>query len=76
MRRHTDAEGRAWDVLVGRESFGAMYALFVPAEGNPGDVRQALLSAASQAEADAELDALSTGELNELLRESEPKRLQ
>jgi hypothetical protein len=76
MRRHTDAQGHAWDVVVGRESFGALYALFVPAGSNPGEMRQALLGADSQAEADAELDALSSEELNELLRESEPKRLQ
>jgi hypothetical protein len=76
MRRHTDADGLDWDVIVGRESFGALYALFVPGAGNPGEVRQALLSAESQTEAETELDALSAAELNDLLRVSEPKRLQ
>lgn len=75
MRRHTDARGHVWDVMVGRESFGALYALFVPAAGNPGEVRQTHLQAESQTQADAELDALSPGELDELLRGSEPKRM-
>jgi hypothetical protein len=76
MLRHTDPEGHAWDVVVGRESFGALYALFVPAAGNPGEIRQALLHADSPQDAEAELDNLSPGELDTLLRESEPKRLE
>lgn len=76
MRRITDRQGHAWDVVVGRESFGALYALFVPARGNPGQPRQALLSAESQIDAEAELAGLSTGELGRLLERSEPKKSQ
>lgn len=75
MRRYQDSQGRLWDVVVGRESFGALYALFVPAASNPGEARQALLTAESQMHAEAELDALSVDELNELWRRSEPKRM-
>jgi hypothetical protein len=75
VRRLTDRQGREWDVVLGRESFGALYALFVPVRDNPGAPRQALLRADSQAAADAELDALSTTELNDLLEGSEPKSM-
>jgi hypothetical protein len=73
VRRHTDRQGREWDVVVGRESFGALLALFVPAANNPEQPRQVLLRADSQAEAEARLAALSTAELNDLLEGSEPK---
>jgi hypothetical protein len=63
-------------VVVGRESFGALYALFVPARDNPAQPRQALLRARSQASAEAELAALSTTELDDLLDGSEPKGMQ
>jgi hypothetical protein len=74
MRRITDREGHAWDVVLGRESFGAHYALFVPARGNPGETRQAPLRAGSQLEAETELAAFSTGELGRLLDRSETKK--
>jgi hypothetical protein len=76
VRRHVDRQGRAWDVLLGRESFGAFVALFVPAGENPAPPRQAHLRADSQAAGDTELDALSTEELDELLEGSEPKSMQ
>lgn len=73
VRRHTDPEGRGWDVVVGRESFGALYALFIPARDNPAQPRQALLRADSQGEAERQLERLSSSELNELLEGSELK---
>jgi hypothetical protein len=73
MRRFTDEAGRDWDVVVGRESFGALYALFVPAAGNAEQTRQALLRSESPLEAGAELDALSDADLNDLLQRSEAK---
>jgi hypothetical protein len=51
VRRYTDSRGREWDVVVGRESFGALYALFVPAAETRAETRQALLQADSQARA-------------------------
>lgn len=76
MRRFQDGQGRTWDVVVGRESFGALFAVFVPAAGNPEETRQAALSAASQQEAQAELEALSPARLLELLERSDPKRVE
>lgn len=65
-----------WDVITGRESFGALYALFIPAAGNPESPRQALLRADSQVAAEAELRRLETAELNDLLERSEPKGME
>jgi hypothetical protein len=76
VRRITDRQGNVWDVMVGRESFGALFALFVPARGNSGQPRQAILSAESQLDAETELAALSTTELGRLLDRSEPKTSQ
>lgn len=76
MRRFTDREGQAWDVVVGRESFGALFALFVPAAGNPAGNRQAALRAESTQDAQSELDALSESQLQELLERSHPKRVE
>ena len=76
MRRFQDARGRGWDVVVGRESFGALFAIFAPAAGNPEETRQVMLEAASQQEAEEELDALSQAGLEELLERSDPKRIQ
>ncbi len=75
MRRYTDSEGRAWDVVVGRESFGALYAIFAPAPGNHHPPRQTPLAGDSSGEAGRELDALSDDEMADLFERSEPKRL-
>jgi hypothetical protein len=75
MRRHQDTQGRSWDVTVGRESFGALYALFLPTATNPEEPRQALLRAESAMEAETELDGLTSDELDDLLQRSEPKRM-
>jgi hypothetical protein len=73
MRRFEDRHGWIWDVTVGRESFGALYALFIPVAANPGEPRQALLEAVSQMDAEVELDGMTGDELKDLLRRSEPK---
>ena len=70
MRRFTDPSGDAWDVVVGRESFGTMLALFVPAAGNRAGPRQTVLAAVSQVDAEAELDA---ARLDALFERSTPK---
>ena len=75
MRRYVDPRGRTWDVVVGRESFGALYALFVPAAETRAETRQALLQADSQTAARQGLEAMSEDELTELFERSEPKRL-
>ncbi len=75
VRRFTDRRDRSWDVVVGRESFGALYALFVPAAQTRAETRQALLEADSQTAARQAVAAMSEDELNELFERSEPKRL-
>lgn len=74
MRRFEDAERRAWDVVVGRESWGAFFAIFVPSHEG-AVVRQALLGAEDPVEASRELDALDEDGLRRLLDESKPKEL-
>lgn len=69
MRRFEHPEGCPWDVVVGKESWGALFALFVPA-GRDEPVRQAPLRASSQEDAAAELDALDTAALAAMLERS------
>lgn len=76
MRRFTDRQDRTWDVVVGRESFGALYALFVPAAQTREETRQTLLEADSRTAAEQAIAGMSANELNELFERSEPKRLQ
>jgi len=74
MRSFTDRRGARWDVVVGRESWGALLALFVPA--GPADgrtVRQAPLRASGYNEADRELARLDDGALHLLFDRSNPK---
>ena len=75
MRRFTDRTGRRWDVVAGRESWGAVFAIFIPQRAGDGDVvvRQAPLEGTGYARATVELDALSEEELRDLLDRSEPK---
>lgn len=75
MRRYTDSRDREWDVVVGRESFGALYALFVPSGETRAETRQALLQEGSKANAQAAIEAMSEDEMDDLFERSEPKRL-
>lgn len=71
MKRFTDEAGRQWDVVLGRESWGALLALFVPRDG--GVARQAVLAASDYNEAQHELDTLDDGALARLLSASVEK---
>lgn len=71
MRSFVDAEGREWEVVAGRESWGQIFAIFLPRDG--GEVRQTMLSASSYGAANAELDGLDEGDLRELLERASPK---
>lgn len=73
MRRYTDGQGREWDIVIGRESFGALLALFIPARGNAAGPREIVLPAASQPAAEAELEAMTENELHELFLRTKPK---
>lgn len=74
MRRFADAEGRVWEVVAGRESWGALFAIFIPVESGP-DLRQTPLPAQSYEEATLAFDAMSDAELLELLDRSVPKTM-
>lgn len=73
MQRFTDREGSRWDVVAGRESWGALVALFVPAAGSGAGARQTALSSASYEAAQQELDELDTTALQALLDRSSLK---
>lgn len=75
MREFSDGSGRRWDVVAGRESWGAFFAIFVPRSGGGDDpgIRQVALEASGHDEAAGELASLSDDELRELLDRSSPK---
>ena len=74
MRRFSDAEGRTWDVVLGRESWGTLYALFVPAGvGRDEPIRQALLSSSGYDQAQRELEAMDESQLLRLLDNAETR---
>lgn len=74
MRRFDDHDGRSWEVVAGRESWGALFAIFIPVSRSEGDsMRQSRLDAASYEEATAAFDAMDDEELRALLNRSEPK---
>ncbi|MBI4540668.1 MAG: hypothetical protein HY704_14300 [Gemmatimonadetes bacterium] len=71
-RRFTDDGDRVWEVVVGRESWGTFYAIFVPSEGGER-VRQAPLRGSSHEAAWLELDQMGADELRGLFQRSEVK---
>lgn len=75
MRSFVDRVGRTWDVVAGRESWGAVFAIFIPDTADEPDpvIRQTLLVGTGYGEATAELDAMSEEELRAMLDRSEPK---
>jgi hypothetical protein len=72
MRRFRDRDGVLWDVILGRESWGATVALFAPVAG-PAPVRQAPLASSAYDGAMQELDGLDDAELQALLDGSTEK---
>ena len=74
MRRFTDAEGRAWEAVLGRESWGVLFAIFVPVKSGPA-VRQTALPAEAVERATADLADLGEDELRSLFERSQPKPL-
>lgn len=72
MRRYLDPEGGRWDVVLGRESWGGLLALFVPSRAAV-DVRQAPLTTVAYEEAERVLDAMNEERLHELFARSVPK---
>jgi hypothetical protein len=72
MKRFVDRGGAPWDVVLGRASWGALLALFVPV-GRTAPVRQAMLRSADYYQAQRLLDEATPETLQELLDRSEPK---
>jgi len=72
MRRFTDRDGRSWEVVPGRESWGTIVALFIPV-GDDGEIRQAALAAPGYEAAEAELDRMGEPGLQELLDRAVPR---
>jgi hypothetical protein len=76
MRRFDDGRGTAWEVVLGRESWGSLFAIFIPVEAGTGaEMRQAPISASSPEEATMVFDAMDEAGLCALLERSEPKVL-
>ncbi len=72
MRRFEDESGDVWDVVVGRESWGAVVAIFVPRTGG-GRARQAPIPARGFEEATAWMESCSDDELRARLEDSNEK---
>ena len=70
MRAFDDLDGRRWQVVLGKESWGTLVLLFSPDGG--GDTRTSVLSAETMLAASAELDAMSDDDLRARLRDSRP----
>ncbi len=74
MRGFTDDQGGSWEVVVGRESWGAFFAIFIPGEDVLG-VRQSLLESSSYDAATRELEAMDAGAVLDLFLRSQPKTM-
>lgn len=84
MRSFEDEDGRVWDVVAGRESWGAVFAIFIPRRGSSDDAtgergetgpRQTPLQATGYAQANRELENLDDDGLRQLLARSDPKTI-
>jgi hypothetical protein len=70
MRPLLDDEGRRWQVVLGKESWGTLVLIFTP-EG-VGESRTSVLVAETMLAASAELDAMTDDDLRARLRDSRP----
>jgi hypothetical protein len=70
MRQFQDGEGRRWDVVLGKESWGTLVLLFTPVDA--GDSRTSVLASETMYAASAELDAMTDDDLRARLRDSRP----
>lgn len=74
MRRFLDHNGREWEAVVGRGSWGVYLLLFAPVDGGE-EVREAPLQATSFDEAMHELDSLDDADLAAILERATAKQL-
>jgi len=70
MRVVEDAQGRSWDVMVGRGSWGALVLLFSLRGANEN--RTAHIASETVRQAEQELSALSDDEVRARLADSKP----
>lgn len=70
MRVVEDAQGRSWDVMVGRGSWGSLVLLFSLRGANEN--RTADLGSETVREAEQELSALTDDEVRARLADSKP----
>lgn len=70
MRAFDDQDGRRWDAIVGRESYGIQVILFLAQDD--GEVRKTVMASSTRLEAQLELDALTDAELCARLGDSQP----
>ncbi|HEX9626213.1 MAG TPA: hypothetical protein VGA00_04685 [Acidiferrobacterales bacterium] len=70
MRTIQDAEGRIWDIAVGKESYGVRVLIF--SVRGVRDIRKHAMAAGSTLAATQELESLSDAELRVLLGRAEP----
>jgi hypothetical protein len=70
VRSFLDDEGRRWEVVLGKASWGTLVLIFTPMAG--GDARTSVLAAETSFDANAELDALTDDALRDRLRDSRP----
>jgi hypothetical protein len=68
--RRVLVNGEAWDVVIGRESWGTFVLLFTPVAG--GETRKSVLASESALGAETELDAMADDELRVRLASSSP----
>lgn len=72
VRVFQDSDGREWEVVVGRESWGTVVAIFIPREDSEL-LHQALLDVTSADEGNRILQGMNLQELQALLGGSVPK---
>jgi len=75
MRTFEDGLGRKWEVAVGRESWGVIVAMFLPADGGR-DVRETPLEVGGYEEGVAEVEALDQEGLKEMFERSRAKKME
>lgn len=66
MRRFRDVHGAEWDVVVGKESWGTLCALFVPVAAG-AQIRQVVLSSVTAMDAETQIDEMNDVALNQML---------
>lgn len=78
MWKFEDEDGRGWEIVVGRESWGGFFALFIPGMGHEEEdigVRQTPVDADGHSEASRLIDEVGRSGWLRMLSESRPKEM-